>query len=598
VRTPLSERATKARRRRQERIYGFDRYVDASVIIKVVVSDPKGAITTPNGLRVREVNRYYRGGIIDTKASPPRLMPGRWIGPKADPLVWLVSEDQEPIVIHGDDQPRGAIVIGSMGAGKTTALAMWHFLRWIENCCDVREEMIETEDGHQTVYRANPREGLQTAPTLERLGLVKAEIDKIWRPNWMKWVDRDDFTGYEICDGCRLRFVSTYRQSAAQGSRVQGFNASWAGRDEMQDQVDEHEHIEARGRAAKFGGTYFKQLGTATAKDDADWRTLRDRLDHARGAGGMRLWRVVFLFGQRSPFISAEWWEQLKATMSERMYSMVVECRDMGPERATYSKWSRKLADETRSVNGGNMIRVPSYGWEDVTERELAASALNRPLLVGHDPGTLWHVSTLWKAYIETKNLQAYLTGKARPFWVCRGEVNSEQTTTEVHIDQLLNRVRPMHLNQLTHDGKPNPKGRQIMVRADPADTTEKTEVGTHKSVYTQFTNAGIHIKPAAYNAENDGHGKVPKDPGIEVIETLICNKAGERNFFVEQLPDGSPAAPKLVDAIESCKRDDRGKAETTRKGKYDKSHWTATARYALWAIERPRLQRMAQPNA
>ena len=50
----------------------------------------------------------------------------------------------------------------------------------------------------------------------------------------MHYVQRDDFTGFELCDGTRIRFQHTHRQSAAQGSPVQGFNWSWAGRDEMQ----------------------------------------------------------------------------------------------------------------------------------------------------------------------------------------------------------------------------------------------------------------------------------------------------------------------------------------------------------------------------
>lgn len=569
-------------RRVAERVEGFARYVDASVIIKVVVADPRGEIETPNGQRVREIRRHYRGGVFDTKSSPPRLLPGRWTGPDAEPVVWLVSEDQESIVLHHDEMPRAIVAIGSMGVGKTTALAMWHFLRWIENCCERRH-------------------GLQTAPTLERLGLVRTEIDKLWRPSWMRWVDRIDFTGYELCDGSGIRFVSTYRQSAAQGSRVQGFNASWAGRDEAQDQVLEHEHIQARGRSAKFGGTYYKQLGTATAKDDPEWRTLRDRLEAARGPNGERLWLVVYLFGVRSPFIAAVYWDGLKATMSARMYSMVVDCKDTSPERATYEEWNR----------GENLITVPQIGWIDVTEYELAASSLNRPLLVGHDPGALWHVSLLFKAYVKAQHFEAYKRDRGmgpsaatRPFWVCRGEVNSEHTTVDVHIAQLLERVRPMHLNLLTSAGKANPQGRQILVRADPADLVDKTDPTTHKSVYTQFANAGVHIKPAAYNADNDGHGKVPKDPGIEVIKTLICNKSGERRFFVERLPDGSPVAPKLVAAIEQCQRDEKGKAETRYKdgGKlgaaHDKSHWTAAARYALWAIERPRLKSIAARNA
>jgi hypothetical protein len=568
MRTARSQRAHAAKRRRQDRIYAFDRYVDASVILRVVRADPKGDIVTPNGQRVTEIRRHHLGGVFDTKASPVRLMPGRWYGPHAKPRMWLCSEDQEPLVLHGDDSPRAAVVVGSMGAGKTTALAMWHFIRWIENCCEARE-------------------GGQTAPTLSRLGLVRAEIDKLWRPSWKRWTDRPDFTGYELCDGTKIRFRHTHQQSVAAGSPIQGFNWSWCGRDEMQDQIEVHEDIEARGRAAKRGGEYFKQLGTATAKDDPEWRTLRDRLAAARDEAGRSLWTLTQLLGKRSPFISATYWERLKATMSERLYAMIVDCEDRGPELATYSEWSREK----------NLIIVPEIGWVDVTEYELRGSGNGHDMLVGHDPGALWYVSLLAKAYVRNQN--AYARGVERPFWVIRGEVNDEQATTRAHIEHLLNVVRDRwQLNLLTPQGRPNQQGRRILVRADPADMVDRENAGTHKTVYTQFANAGIHIKPAAYNAENDGHGKVPKDPGIEVIKTLICDTNKDRRLFVEKLPDGTIVAPKLVDAIESCQRDHRGQAEAVRKGPNDKSHWTAALRYMMWAIERPRLQAMASRNA
>ena len=188
-----------------------------------------------------------------------------------------------------------------------------------------------------------------------------------------------------------------------------------------------------------------------------------------------------------------------------------------------------------------------------------------------------------------------YQHGKYRPRWVVRGEINTEQATTEHHITKLLAYANERHLNLLTTQGKPNPHGRQMLVRADPAGTTENK---TDKSVYTQFANAGIHIKPAAYNATNDGHGRVPKDAGIELVNTLICAESGERRLYVERKPDGSPVAPKLVAAIESAERDAAGKAETQAKNAHDMSHWTAALRYALWAIERPRLKLLTKEES
>ena len=68
--------------------------------------------------------------------------------------------------------------------------------------------------------------------------------------------------------------------------------------------------------------------------------------------------------------------------------------------------------------------------------------------------------------------------------------------------------------------------------------------------------------------------------------------------LYVERKPDGTPVAPMFVKAIEECERDLYGKAETTKKGPADMSHWTAAGRYALLAIERPRLKLIAKGDA
>ena len=61
------------------------------------------------------------------------------------------------------------------------------------------------------------REGGQTAPTNDRLGLVKLEIIKLWPSPWRQFADRVDFTGFELCDGSRIRFVSTAPRPERQG---------------------------------------------------------------------------------------------------------------------------------------------------------------------------------------------------------------------------------------------------------------------------------------------------------------------------------------------------------------------------------------------
>lgn len=530
-------------------VEGADRYVDIGVVLRVVVQDPNGEELIEGKPRLRVLREHTFGGMVDTKAAHPNI-----VAPSRKPRVWLCSEEQETIILHRDSDPLGQLVYGSEGAGKTTALVMWTYLRWLENLGERREGGI-------------------TAPTTVRVGLVLREIVLLFPQSWFTFKSTTNIVTF--CDGTRVRLVSTYQQSAAQGSPIQGFNWSWCARDEAQDQIEVHEDIESRGRAAKNGR--YKQLLTATAKDDPTWRTLRDKLDAAKSKDGKPLWIRRTLYGRRSPFIDASFWDTKAATMSPREYARRVEAKDVGPERATYPNWSRET----------NLIAVPDIGWFDVTARELRGSGPNYHLLVGHDPGTLVDVSLFLKAFV--RNEREYVRGKERPFWVVIGELNTEQSTTEAHIAKLLDRVRSeWQLNLLTAQGRPNPNGPQILVRADPAGNSDNR---TDKSVYTQFANAGIRIKPAAYNADNNGHGRVPKDAGIELVNTLICNASGERRLYVARKQDGSPAAPRLVAAIESSERDLAGKAETQRKDSNDVSHWPAALRYALWAIERPRLQ-------
>jgi len=539
-------------RKVSERVEGFDRYVDASVMIHVVTADkvPGAKTAEINGRTLSILRSHAHGGWIDTKSSPPSL--GHFSGEK-NARHWYCSEDQEAALYH-----RGAelaqLIYGSEGAGKTRLLCMWHYLRWIEN-----------------IGEFPPREGGQTAPTLGRLGLVKVEMLDAFSPSWGRYVARDEFEGFEMCDGTRIRFRYSHAQSKAKGAPIQGYNWSWCGRDEMQDQVEAHADIQARGRSAK--NARYLQLGTATAKDDPQWRTLRDKLE----ASGMWLRRT--LLGPRSPFVHPDHWEAMKATMPLREYKRRVLALDLPPETATYPEWSRETG----------LITVQDLGWTDVTRNELRGAGPNYTLLVGHDPGLTIDVSLFLRAYVNARDERRYHAGAVKPFWVVLGELNTERSTTEVHIAKLLELVRDRwQLNLLDRRGKVTSEVNQMLVHADPAGNSDAR---TDKSVYTQFANAQIRCRPAAWNQNHDGHGRVPREAAVELINTLFCNAAGERRLFVARNPDGSPAAPKLVAALESSERDHNGKAENALKGKGDVSHWPASLRYALWAIERPRLQ-------
>lgn len=545
-------RLRKHERDLRARVRAPDRFVDIGVRLCVVVADPDGEELLPDKPRLRVLRSRTFGGILDTQANPPRL-----VAPTRNPRVWYCSEDQYPVIVHADSDPLGQLVYGSEGAGKTAALVMWLYMRWLEHLGTGAEIGI-------------------TAPTNRRINLVVRELRKLWPRSWYRY--RKSTKLIEFVDGCTAQIVSTHQQSTDDGSPIQGFTWVAAAGDETQDSVDAHEDIESRGRGAPRGR--YKQLRTATAKDDPKWRTLRDQLDHARDGAGRELWIRRTLLGRRSPFVAAEFWEAKRGSMSAREFRRRVEAQDVGPERATYPEWSRDL----------NMIAVPDIGWEDVTTQELSPWGYQLAVLVGHDPGTLVDVSLLLKAYRRSAK-------DDRPIWVIRGEVNTEESTKDVHVMQVLETVRTRwRCNLLDRQGRPVEGGARILVRADPADPVGANDSNRpHVSVYTTWRRHGVLIHPATYSRAGDTHGRVPKNAGIEVINTLICDAAKQRRLFVERLPDGSPAAPRFVAAIETSQRDLAGKAEQQRKNAQDVSHWPAAARYALWTIERPRLKALAE---
>ena len=514
-----------------ERVYGFDRFVDIGVELSVIRPDPTGKIVLDSGRRVSVIRVHRWGGMLDTKAEQPCL-----VGGSQNPRKWMCSEAQEPIILHADSSPLGELVVGSEGSGKTTALSMWHHRRWTESLGEFRE-------------------GGQTAPTLGRLGLVRQEFLNLWDPTWCRYVARDDFEGFELCDGSRIRFRHTHRQSAAQGSPIQGFNWSWAGRDEMQDQIDVHEDIESRGRAAKAG--QYKQLGTATAKDDPSWRTLRDMLQ----AGGQ--WALSRMLVADSPFVAPGFLEAKRASCStDREFRRRYLAEDVPPESRLYFNWSREH----------NLRPVPLVGAKKITSIVLRAKTGDprHALLVGHDPGTAKAASVYLEAY--------QLPGDPDPVWWVRGERFTLHATTEQHALAVLEDVRRWGCNV-----SPTIPER-AHVRALPVGQSEDKP---DQDVYRVFARCGLDIKAAQYKKDGTGTGQIKKDSRIEMINRLLCDAMGRRRLFVDCNELRKPCAPRLVEAFETMERDERGRAEVDKRLDHDKSDPADALGYALWPWEK-----------
>lgn len=515
-----------------ERVYGFDRMVDVGVELNVIRLDRNGPIKLESGRCASIVRTHRWGGMLDSHATVPYLC-----GASKTPRQWMCSEAQEPIILHLDSDPLGQLVLSGEGAGKTTALAMWHHRRWVI-------------DGI-----GNFREGGQTAPVLKRLGLVRQEFRNLWDPRWCHYVARDDFEGFELCDGSRIRFQHTHRQSQAAGSPIQGFNWSWSGRDEMQDSVDVHPDIESRGRAAKDGR--YKQLGTATAKDDSEWKTLRDGLI----AGGQWIRRDLRV--AESPFIAENFLAiKRQSGITDREFRRRYLAEDLAPESRLYFSWDR----------ANNLRPVPVLGAKKITSLVLRAKTGNpcHALLVGHDPGTSKAASIFLEAY--------QLPNEPDPIWWVRGELFTLHKTSEEHALGVLSIARDKFGCNVRNDAE------RAHVRAMPVGQAEdKPDL----DIYRIFGRVGLDIKAAQYKKDGTGTGVIKKDSRIEMVNRLLCDASGRRRLFVDCDEHRRPVAPRLVEAFETMERDERGRAETDKRLEHDKSDPADALGYALWPWEK-----------
>jgi hypothetical protein len=540
VRSNVTHRRRKAEREVYERVHGAQRFVDMGVLLRVVRADDAGEELIPGKPPLVVLREHRLGGMVDTSARP-----AQFCGPSRDPVVWYCSEEQEPLILHGDDVPLGLLVYGSEGAGKTVCLAMWHFVRVLQHLGEVRE-------------------GGQTAPTEPRLEMVRAEMFALYRPTWYRY--RASEGVLRFADGTQIRLVSTHRQSEAQGSRVQGFSWSWCGRDECQDQVEAHEDIESRGRAAANGN--YRQLATATAKDNPRWRTFRDALLTSG------LWVKRTLLISRSPFVHRSFIEAKKRTMSKREYERRMLAMDVRPERATYHAWDRGTPDAP-----GNLRPRPRVGAKDITARVLYAKTglLTHTLLAGHDPGSLKRATEFLRAY--------QLPGEPDPAWWVVGEVYTEGLSCEAHGLAVLEYARKRWgVNQIP--GRADLP--QMHMRCDPYGKSDKKP---DKDVFRILARLGIDIKAAQYSVKGEGTGRIARESRIEMINRLLCDANGRRRLYVDCDDRGEPVAPKLVEGLEASERDELGRPEIERKDSSDLSDCPAALGYALWPWEKEAAQ-------
>ncbi len=529
------------RKRTQERElreYTSDpsRYVDLGIDLATVVADPKGERLIAGKPKLRVLAHHYKGGMFDKRA-------GAIVAPSQRRRVWYASDAQTRIILHDDSEPLGQLIYGSERGGKTETLPMWHFWRWID-------------------HLGEDREGGQTAPTQQRLDVFMSAFFARWNSAWYTYIASKHLI--VCCDGSRIRLVSTHRQSAKQGSPLQGFGFSWGSMDEAQDSLDCFDDMESRGASARFNEekdvSWFKQARTATAKDDSGWRDARDSLDAATTPSGLKLWSRRQLLGVESPFVHRSFWEQKKATMSPREYDRRVLAKDVGVELAVYYGWDRKR----------NLVARPEIA-TNVTPAVLAGlRSYIRPatfsILCGHDPGSIYNTTTI---------LQCLMFGGA-PTWVVVGELQTHQTTAREHAAKLRTLLQTdFHIEQGDSS--------KAAIYVDPHG---KGQAQTdYQSVYMAFQGEELDVFNPAPMTQ-----RINRAPRIEMINRLLAgakDSEGLPRLVVAQV-NGRPVAPKLVEAFESLQKKpgDDNPEGTQRKDEDDKTHAPAATAYALWAYE------------
>lgn len=529
-----------------------DDLVDFGIELRVVRQSDAGDELVP-GCPLLEVVRTHRlGGMVDVRR---RRMRHRIDSPEYDgrPQIWYCGEVHEPLVLHGyrglagAELPDGLVVSGAEGAAKTWTLAQWLVVRALD-CL---------ERGY---LEYAPREAGCTAPTGARRTHVLRALKALCPKDWYRWRAKDG--EFELALGLTIELQSTHQKSQAEGSRIQGYNWLYAGRDESQDSLHADGDIEARGRSAPEGR--YRQLATCTQKDWSKYRTWRDAKKRS-----VR-WRVVRIQGPQSPFVDPVHWERLKDELPDHEYRRRVLAEDVRSPRATYSDWNREIH-----------LRPPDRRALDVTAKVLASYAAfsTRPnarasVLVGHDPGLLFNTSVCLRAYLLRQARKRYL------LWRVVGEFVTERTSQDQHAGELKRYLQQTFGCQYDWDKREPDDNLEIaVVFCDPHGSGEK------KPSFDEYLSMRKHGIDS-FSAEPKLR-QIKRRTRIDMIQRLLKAESGLVRLVIDTDEDGAPVAPELVTSLEDAKLDDFGRAEIVKKDETDTTHAGTALGFALWPFER-----------
>ena len=553
---------TWAERRQEKQIASLlhaDRF-DMGVRVHVVRRNPDAPHLIP-GVPLEIVRTHDRGHMCRVYLENGKRR-ASWCGPSNYQTVWYVSEHAEEVIFHPGTLPKWQLVQGSEGSSKTVSIAQWLYLNGV-----LPYVGMDTEAGF-------------TAPIEKRIEHVRREAARHWPAGTYRYNVAQKL--YTFFAGPRVQLVSAHIRSEAEGSPLQGYSFVVVASDELQDHHALDADIISRNRDPRGTG---KRLASSTFKDSTDWRNFK------ASAESNPDWFIRRLLGRDSPFISPEHWERMKRGMTDREYRRRVLAEDVGPERQLYYSWKRHL-EIGGKVAAGN-LRPRPLNATDVTRRELARYASNAGLLIGHDPGKRQHVSIFLKAYEFPGDNRRDAQNRPLPplvRWFVVDEVTTPECTVEAHVAQVLERIRAKWKCNLldAYTGGPSQNAPTALCRIDPHTTSGTEHPG--RTVYSQWRRAGIQTMAAAYN-DQQKPTPIKVEERIDLLNTLLCNVDDERRLFVLSDDGGTnPAAPELVKAFESMERDEAGNAEWERKDASDRSHWPSAVAFALWLIEKPRI--------
>ena len=532
----LTQQLSKHLARGNEIVNARDRIIDAGIRIYIVEQDLKHGIEAiPGTAPVRATDVHYYGAMVDTLTREV-------VGDSERPFTWYATPEQYRLLLHEDPLPKNLLVYGAMGAGKTTGgLAPWLVMRSIE------------------LIGLGEFEGGATAPTRDRTALIIHALREHTRRNWYTYWKKEGLLSFRW--GVSIRLVTTTPRSAELGNPIQGWNWAFAGSDELQDSIKANGDIKARGRRAP-GGIY-KRLNTATAKDTNEWRKFKDGI-----GANPKQWHIARLEGPKNPFVYPSHWEEMKLELSERDYIRKVLAMDVGAERAVYPAFDRAL----------NIRPIP-LGAVNITPNLYPAGFA---FIGGNDPGSYRDVLELVQKYrYKERNAEGRLVD-AEGWWAV-GEHTTEGVSFDTHtakaLTYLQDRFNVQHLD--------DPDSPRVIVRCEP--WTDGNSAGlTHQEFMRTWKRAGIHAVSAAFK---DGTGKNVRmnlDAGVEMVNRLLCNAAGQRRLFIACDDAGKPACPKLAEALQSFERDAAYKAKGDKRHKeHDLSDWPMALTLALWPYER-----------